>query len=246
MKSRRFHVSTMILCAAAFLCTGCKYAPGRPGPEAPRPSQVVSFPDLYNQNCAACHGENGKDGAAISLGNPVYLSIVGVDKLEQVTANGIQGTLMPPFAKNQGGMLTDQQISVIAQGMVSAWGNSNALAGQNPPAYASTAAGNIESGQQSFTVFCANCHGADGTGVQHGNINSGSIVDPAYLALVSDQGLRSLIIAGQPGQGMPDWKSDVTGAGSRPMTDQEVTDIVAWLGSHRIAAPGQPYTHSTD
>jgi cytochrome c oxidase cbb3-type subunit 3/ubiquinol-cytochrome c reductase cytochrome c subunit len=71
----------------------------------------------------------------------------------------------------------------------------------------------------------------------------GSLVDPAYLALISDQGLRSLIIAGQPEDGMPDWRSDRTGAGSRAMTDKEVTDIVAWLASHRVATPGQPYVH---
>jgi cytochrome c oxidase cbb3-type subunit 3/ubiquinol-cytochrome c reductase cytochrome c subunit len=25
------------------------------------------------------------------------------------------------------------------------------------------------------------------------------------------------------------------------MTDQEIADTVAWLASHRIATPGQPY-----
>jgi cytochrome c oxidase cbb3-type subunit 3/ubiquinol-cytochrome c reductase cytochrome c subunit len=65
----------------------------------------------------------------------------------------------------------------------------------------------------------------------------GSIVDPTYLALVSDQYLRSIIIAGRPDQGMPDWRGD----SSQPLTDQQVTDIVAWLGSKRIASPGQPY-----
>jgi cytochrome c oxidase cbb3-type subunit 3/ubiquinol-cytochrome c reductase cytochrome c subunit len=72
-------------------------------------------------------------------------------------------------------------------------------------------------------------------------MHTGSLVDPAYLALISDQGLRSLILAGQPQDGMPDWSSDMTGAGSRAMTDQEIADTVAWLASHRIATPGQPY-----
>jgi cytochrome c oxidase cbb3-type subunit 3/ubiquinol-cytochrome c reductase cytochrome c subunit len=40
---------------------------------------------------------------------------------------------------------------------------------------------------------------------------------------------------------MPDWRSDALGAGARAMTDQEITDTVAWLASKRIAAPGQPY-----
>jgi cytochrome c oxidase cbb3-type subunit 3/ubiquinol-cytochrome c reductase cytochrome c subunit len=79
--------------------------------------------------------------------------------------------------------------------------------------------------------------------VKRAKIHTGSLVDPAYLALISDQGLRSLILAGQPQEGMPDWRSDRTGAGSLAMTDQEVTGIVAWLASHRIATPGQPYMH---
>ena len=40
-----------------------------------RPEQVLAFPTLYTQNCTACHGENGKNGAAIPLANPVYLAL---------------------------------------------------------------------------------------------------------------------------------------------------------------------------
>ena len=140
-------------------------------------------------------------------------------------------------------MLTDQQIAVLAQGMEATWGKTNALGGQTPPAYAGSSTGDPAHGLMAFTTFCASCHGADGSGVEHGKLQAGALVDPAYLALNSDQGLRSLIIAGQPEEGMPDWRSDIAGTGSRAMTDQEITDVVAWLASHRIAAPGQFYQH---
>jgi cytochrome c oxidase cbb3-type subunit 3/ubiquinol-cytochrome c reductase cytochrome c subunit len=65
----------------------------------------------------------------------------------------------------------------------------------------------------------------------------GSIVDPSYLALISDQNLRSILIAGRPDEAMPDWRGDA----SQPMTDQQITDILAWVASKRIANPGQPY-----
>jgi len=65
----------------------------------------------------------------------------------------------------------------------------------------------------------------------------GSIVDGSYLALISDQGLRSIMIAGRPDEGMPDWRTD----GAQPMTDQQITDIVAWLATKRTVNPGQPY-----
>jgi len=114
---------------------------------------------------------------------------------------------MPPFSKAAGGMLTDQQIEILAEGMARNWGNPDALAGRVAPAYASHALGDPVQGQKTFAAFCARCHGADGNGAPTGNgIVTGSSVDPAYLALISDQGLRSIIIAGQPGQGMPDWR----------------------------------------
>jgi cytochrome c oxidase cbb3-type subunit 3/ubiquinol-cytochrome c reductase cytochrome c subunit len=234
---------SMIACAVALLCAGCKDVPGRPGAATTRPDQVLNFAVLYKDNCAACHGENGKNGAAISLANPVYLAVAGVQKIQQITAKGVPGTLMPAYAKSQGGMLTDQQVAVLAQGLEPEWGSANALGGQAAPAYASSSAGDVAQGQKAFSTFCASCHGADGAGVVRGKLHTGSLVDPAYLALISDQGLRSLILAGQPQEGMPDWRSDMTGAGSRAMTDQEITDTVAWLASHRVATPGQPYMH---
>jgi cytochrome c oxidase cbb3-type subunit 3/ubiquinol-cytochrome c reductase cytochrome c subunit len=246
MKSPHQRSLTFLLlaCAAALAIAGCKAAPGKPGPdfETPRPEQVADFATLYGQNCAACHGERGKNGAAISLANPVYLAIAGAANIERITANGVPGTMMPLFARTKGGMLTDRQIAIIAEGMEQNWGRSDALAGQPPPTFASTAPGNPVQGQKTFTTFCARCHGADGTGGPAGNgVVTGSLTDPAYLALVSDQGLRSSILADQTEQGTHDWRSYLTAPGSRPMTDQEIADTVAWLASHRIATPGQPY-----
>jgi mono/diheme cytochrome c family protein len=235
--------SSFMIAAATFFGAGCKDVPARPEPAAQRPDQVLNFAALYQQNCAACHGGQGKNGAAISLANPVYLAVAGTDNIQKATANGVHGTLMPAFAKSQGGMLTDQQITILAQGVESAWAKPADLQGQSVPPYASSSSGDSAQGEKAFTTFCASCHGGDGTGLTRKENSTGSLVDRAYLALISDQGLRSIIIAGQPEDGMPDWRSDMTGANSRPMTDVEITDIVAWLASHRVAAPGQPYVH---
>lgn len=237
---------SMIMCSVALLCAGCKGIPGEPGSEAKRPSQELNFSVLYRENCAACHGENGKEGMAISLDNPVYLEMAGAEKIRQITAEGVPGSLMPPFAKSQGGMLTDQQIGIIAQGMISAWGKQESSMGRKPPEYASATPGNVAEGRKVFSNFCASCHGIDGTGVQDGKNKNGSIVDSTYLALISDQGLRSLVIAGQPLEGMPDWESGQSAHGAGAITNQQITDVVAWLGSHRTSAPGQPYKNSMD
>ena len=236
--------SALLACGLCLGNIGCNGAPGKPGlqSETVRPNQVLDFPTLYKQNCAACHGEEGKLGAAISLSNPVYLAISGVDNIQRVTASGVAGTSMPAFGQQADGMLTDRQVSILAHGVVDRWGRSGVLTGSAPPSYASNSVGDPAQGQKAFTTFCARCHGADGFGTSaHGEGQIGSLVDPAYLALVSDQGLRSAIIAGFPEQNMPDWRSDLPGPGARPMTDQEITDIVAWLGTHRSPTPGQPY-----
>jgi cytochrome c oxidase cbb3-type subunit 3/ubiquinol-cytochrome c reductase cytochrome c subunit len=227
----------LLLCAIGLV--GCWTAPGKPlpGSEAKRPDQVLDFPTLYSENCAACHGEQGRMGAAISLANPAYLSFAGAANLERITANGVPGTMMPPFSKSAGGMLTDRQIEIVAQGMVSSWGGPNVPSELNPPPYASNLHGDVNQGQKTFIAFCSRCHGPDAQGREAGIMHTGSLVEPAYLSLVSDQGLRSFIVAGQPDQGMP----GSTGDGARAMTDQEVTDVVAWLASHRTATPGQVY-----
>ena len=238
----------LALSGACLAFVGCDHIHGRPGPgpEVVRPDEVLAFPTLYKQNCAACHGEDGKNGAAISLANPVYLALAGEETMQHAIEKGVPGKLMPAFAKSSGGMLTDRQVSVIAHGLVQQWGTPDILAGQNPPPYLATLTGNAARGQQAFSTFCARCHGATGEGAKgEGNsgdaktasVGVGSIVETSYLALISDQSLRSITIAGRPDEGMPDWRGDA----SQPLTDQQTTDIVAWLASKRSADPGQPY-----
>jgi len=249
-------LNALVLVAAGLALVGCSRIPGRPGPgpEVVRPEEVLDFSTLYKANCTACHGENGRNGAAISLANPVYLAVAGEDTVRQTITKGVPGKLMPAFAKSSGGMLTDQQVSALAHGMTMQWGKADVLAGLSAPPYAAMSTGDAARGQQAFGTFCARCHGASGEGVAGdakdgpgkdgaGKVGAGkvgSIVDGSYLALISDQSLRSITIAGRPDEGMPDWRFDA----AQPMTDQQITDIVAWLASKRSVNPGQPYpTH---
>jgi mono/diheme cytochrome c family protein len=221
------------------LCA-CANSPGRPvaGDIPIVPDEISNFDTLYQHNCSACHGSEGKGGAAIALADPVYLTIADDTVLHQAATNGISGTSMPAFAQSAGGMLTAKQIDFIVHGIRERWSKPNILQGTNPPPYSSTATGDVSRGSSAYVVYCSSCHGVDGRGGQ----KASSIVDGSFLALLTDQELRTIVIAGRPELGAPDWRNNIPG---KPMSAQEISDVVAWLSSQRPKFPGQPFANDT-
>jgi mono/diheme cytochrome c family protein len=199
------------------------------------PNEVLEFGALFSANCAACHGENGRGGAAIALANPVYLALADDRTIRNVIAKGVRGTAMPAFAESAGGLLTDKQIDVITEQIRARWSKPGILDDANPPGYAAKSAGDRQRGQAAYKTYCESCHGPDG----HGGPKGSAISNDSFLTLVSDQGLRTIVISGRPELAAPDWRGNVRG---KPMSDQEVTDVVAWLASRRVEVPGQPYS----
>ncbi|MGA8270779.1 MAG: c-type cytochrome [Candidatus Sulfotelmatobacter sp.] len=224
---------------ALLACAACTASNGihRAEAEVVPPSEIADFNLLYGQNCAGCHGMDGKGGAAIALANPVFLAIVDDAVIRRTAANGVAGTLMPAFAQSAGGMLTGTQIDVLVRGIRS-WAKPDALRDATPPPYAAQTAGDPQRGAGSYRTYCSSCHGTDG----RGGSKASSILDGSFLALISDQELRTTVIAGRPELGAPDWRGDVEG---RPMSTQDISDVVAWLSSQRPHFAGQPYPISS-
>ena len=232
------HLCAIAAFGAAFL-SSCASPHGQPraGSETLAPNEVLEFGILYAENCAGCHGAEGRGGAAIALADPVYLAIADDAAIRKVIANGVPGTSMPAFAESAGGMLTDKQIGVIVSQIRSRWSRSGILEVAHPPSYRPTSTGNVPQGEVAYKTYCESCHGPGG----HGGAKGSSITDDSFLALVSDQGLRTIVITGRPDLGAPDWRGNVPG---KPMSDQDITDVVAWLASRRSLNPGQPYSVS--
>jgi len=222
--------------AELLLCVGCDRLPGKPtaADVELEPRQIRDFDVLFRENCSGCHGRDGGGNGALALNNPTYLAIASDDVLRRVTSKGVSGTLMPAFLKSAGGTLTDEQVQILVHEMRARWSKPGEVGASAPPPYAASTPGDSSHGAEVYATFCASCHGPDGRGTQKGS----AIVDDSYLALVSDQGLRTLVIAGRPDLPHPDWRGYVPG---RAMTAQDVTDVVAWLVSKRVAYPGQPY-----
>jgi len=234
MTTKRCVLAVMVMLATVVLA-GCGRLPGKPKAEERwvAPAEITDFNQLYSQNCAGCHGTDGRLGSARPLNDPLYLAIANADALREVTAKGVVGTAMPPFAEQSGGSLTDKQIDALVEGMRSRWGRSNDFEDAALPPYrlqdainSGSGPGDTQRGAKVFATYCARCHGADGRGGTLG----GSVVNPNFLALASDQSLRTTTIVGRADLGKPDWRANVS---DHPMSLQEISDVVAWLVAQR-------------
>jgi cytochrome c oxidase cbb3-type subunit III len=220
-----------LLEACLFLATSC----GEPTrlEKTPVPQPVMDFHSLFAENCAGCHGENGMKGAAPRLNDPVYLAVADHRTIYNTIEYGRKGTTMPAMGKDQGGTLTEDQTKAIVDGMEREWSRNVDFQGAPVPVYSVEKAppGDVQRGEIAYQKNCMMCHGF---GKFKGA--AGPILDPHFLALVSDQGLRTTMIVGRIDWGMPDWRHRIPG---HPTTDQEISDIVAWLASQRPQYAGE-------
>jgi cytochrome c oxidase cbb3-type subunit 3/ubiquinol-cytochrome c reductase cytochrome c subunit len=175
-----------------------------------------------------------------NLGDPLFLAVIGKSEMRRVISEGVAGTSMPAFSQAEGGWLTDPQIEALVDGLFARWSAPAVFTGVQLPAYSETGAhktglapGDATRGAGVWTSYCASCHGAHGEGG-----SGGAIVDASYLALVSDQGLRSSVIAGRPELHMPAFQGY---DGRAPLSFQQISDVTAWMIAQRRAFPGQPY-----
>src|SRR6185295_19377341 len=145
---------------------------------------------------------------------------------------GRPSTTMPAFGEQFGGSLTDAQVDLIIEQMRARWGRPEDFKDVTLPPYGvqetagGAGQGDPQRGAGVYGMYCAQCHGADGTG----GPKAGSIVDPNFLKLESDQSLRTTVIAGRIDIGKPDWRANLPG---HPMSAGEISDVVAWLSAQR-------------
>jgi mono/diheme cytochrome c family protein len=196
--------------------------------------QVADFDTLYRARCAGCHGADGRLGPAPPLNDPLFLAIVPDEELLRVIRDGRvvgpgQKTPMPAFAREKGGPLTARQVEALANGVKARWGG--APPEETPPPYlAPKETGDKERGAKLFDLACSACHGDDGRGGER----AGAVHDRAFLALISDQALRRIIITGRHDLGMPEWSNDEWRSPKfQSLTSGQINDLVALLASWR-------------
>ncbi len=209
-------IKAILLSVCIFLLLSC----GKPSvDDRPiRPIEVLNFDTLFAQRCSGCHGNEGAGSASIALHDSAFMHIAGKSTIRDLIVNGRKNTLMPSFQSNTGNPLSDAQIDALVIGMSENWG------GEIPPWAEGRRyeihKGDAGRGRGAFADLCASCHGPDGTGAV-----AGSVVNPSYLRLVSEQYLRSVILFERPELGMPNFAGKTD--------DKTIDDIVAWLLTHK-------------
>jgi mono/diheme cytochrome c family protein len=169
----------------------------------------------------------------VPLNDPLFLAIVSDAELRRVIVEGRKGTPMSAFARENGGALTAEQIESLVSGIRSKWGAATSQPSGPLPAYVSSNRGNASAGAAVFERTCAACHGPGGVGPS----KAGPLNVPAFLALVSDQALRRIVITGRPDLGMPDYRHVADGTPHpAALSASEIDDVAALLASWKRTA----------
>ncbi|MFL6450642.1 MAG: c-type cytochrome [Bryobacteraceae bacterium] len=224
-RRRADFVICAMLATASIGAISCD-APGKPPPNAEEAEEgnATDFKGLFARNCSGCHGEEGKNGPGRILHDSLYLAVMPKEELRRTIAHGRPGTSMPAWSRAEGGALTDKQINVLVEGIETNWSKPAPPATPPLPPYSAPSdSGDVKRGKLVFAQSCVLCH-------RPGVI--GPVTDPSYLSLVTDQNIRTSIIVGRPDLGMPSYRNLKLG---RPLTNQDISDVVTYLASLRPA-----------
>jgi mono/diheme cytochrome c family protein len=200
-----------------------------------RSAAIVEGIDLYVGNCVACHGASGEGLAAYPVLNNEGIRNMETELLYHTVERGRYNTAMVAYSVNEGGILTQAQISsLVTMIQFGAWEDVSARAielGLMPPQMTSVeipedtlvtvralpSGDQLASGLTIYAENCAACHGANGEGT--------TIAPMLYSAelrsRLTDADVTRIIQQGVPGTVMASWE--------RALNEQQITDVVTLI-----------------
>ena len=186
---------------------------------------------LYLENCAICHGSDGKGGMGIPLAISSFLDSASDDYLKQSIRLGRPERIMPSFY-----WMSDEDIQQIIQ-FISSWRNQPAPVWDKTPVK-----GDARAGETLFKAKCASCHGSQGQGGQGSGlrfsrpkdlpITAPALNNQGFLNAVSDQMLHYIIQHGRHDTPMPS-------ARSLGLSKADINNLVSYIRSFQ-----KPMLHS--
>ena len=186
--------------------------------------------DLYVENCAVCHGEDGQGRIGATLR---AFSGIDVDAaLTQTISQGIDGTVMPAWSENEGGPLSDQDIEDIVAYIDSSFQGTEPI--QPAPTYdppdiepLPDVSGDPSQGAAVYQANCVMCHGPEGRG------RFGAPLAKSWPGNQPDVYVHEVVSDGIDGSTMPAWSQEQGG----PLTSQDIDNVTAYVLS---LEPSQP------
>ena len=222
--------SLLLFVLVTVACTAACASRGTHATENDTARQDISWGNrLYDENCSACHGNNGKGGVGVPLSLPAFIDQVDDTYLVKTIRHGRPGRIMPAFDT-----LNNEQTLAIVVYMRS-WSDRRA------PQYSVKAvSGNPQHGAQLYAKYCSSCHGINGegghgTGVTYSRPRSLPIIAPAlnnsgFLASASDAMIKHTISHGRKKTPMPAF------LGSHGLHENDINDIVRHIRNFKPSA----------
>lgn len=171
---------------------------------------VAAGSELYTQNCAACHGDNGEGGVGPALNSHDLLTMTVDEAFFSLTRTGIPGTTMPAWGQTFGGPFTDEQLGQLVA-FIRTWEETA------PKIVPVVEAPDPSRGAEIFSHTCAICHGVDGFGLDE----TPALNDLQRLSRLDNAWYRNTIAHGRPAKGMPTWGTVLSPA--------QINDVVALI-----------------
>lgn len=219
-KPRIIALILVIWIAVALVPGSAAYAQEGDDPEA-----LLEGAQIYAENCAVCHGLEGEGrvGATLSKDWPAIQPDLN---LRNIIVNGVPGSFMPPWSMANGGPLSDEQVELLVDYVLS-WQTGDPLPASAFPTPTARppiepipdVEGDPNRGAVLYGENCALCHGENGEG------RVGATLAKDWPAIRPDLSVRNVIATGVPGTYMPPWSQ----ANGGPLADEEVDDLVAYV-----------------
>jgi cytochrome c oxidase cbb3-type subunit 3 len=189
---------------------------------------------IYAENCAVCHGEDGQGRVGATLAKD-WPSIRPDLRIQETIERGVAGSFMPAWGEALGGPLDQQEIEAVTRYILS-WETGqpriifptptiDTRVRITPPPGVT---GDPNNGARLFATNCAVCHGPDGQGRVGANLSQD------WPSIRPDLRVKSVIENGVEGSVMPAWSM----ANGGPLDDQEIDDIVAYI----LTLPSSEFT----